>query len=98
MTFLLYINRKVYYNLFRCIMKKILFIANSDRHILLCHIPYLKMFKENGYIVHVATNTNNKIDYCDKKIKLSLTRKPFSFGNIKAILEIRKLVKKLKEE
>ena len=74
-------------------MKKILFIANSDRHILLCHIPYLKMFKENGYTVHVATNTNNKIDYCDKKIKLSLTRKPFSLNNIKSIFEIRRLVK-----
>jgi len=74
-------------------VKRVLFIANSDRHIILCHIPYLKMFKDNGYIVDVATNTDKKIDYCDNKIKLSLKRNPFSFSNIKAIKEVRKLVK-----
>lgn len=73
--------------------KSVLFIANSDRHINLCHIPYIKMFKENGYIVDVATNTDKKIDYCDNKIKLSLKRNPFSFSNIKAIKEVRKLAK-----
>ena len=52
-------------------MKKVLFIANSDRHIKLCHIPYLKMFKDNGYITYVITNTNNKIDNCDNKINLN---------------------------
>jgi len=77
-------------------MKKVLFIANTDRHINLCHIPYLKMFKDNGYIVHVATNSNDDIKYCNKKIKLSLKRKPFNFINIKAIIEIRKLCKKEK--
>lgn len=77
-------------------MKKVLFIANSDRHILLCHLPYMKMFKDNGYIVHVATNSDCSMTYCDKKIKLSLKRKPFSYANIKAIKEIRKLCKKEK--
>ena len=74
-------------------MKKVLFIANSDRHIKLCHIPYLKMFKENGYKTYVATDTNNKIDYCDIKINLGLKRNPFSFKNIKALFKLRKIVK-----
>lgn len=74
-------------------MKKVLFVANSDRHILLCHLPYLKMFHDNNYIVHVATNSNNSIPFCDKKISLSLKRYPFSFFNFKAIKEIRELVK-----
>lgn len=73
-------------------MKKILFIANTDRHIKLCHIPYLKMFHDNGYIVHVATNTDDNILYCDKKINLCLKRNPFSFSNIKALFKIRKIV------
>ena len=72
---------------------KVLFIANSDRHIKLCHIPYIKMFKENGYIVHVATNSDCMILGCDKKINLHLTRYPFSFKNIKALIKLRKIVK-----
>ena len=74
-------------------MKKVLFIANTDRHIKLCHIPYLKMFKENGYMVHVAADSDNKIDYCNKKINLNITRKPFRFKNIKALFKLKKIVK-----
>lgn len=74
--------------------KKVLFIANTDRHIKLCHIPYLKMFKDEGYIVHVATNSSDSIEYCDKKIGLKLKRNPFHFDNIISFFEIRKLVKK----
>ena len=41
-------------------MKKVLFCATVDSHILHFHIPYLKMFKEQGYEVHVATNGNEE--------------------------------------
>ena len=74
--------------------KKVLFIANTDRHIKLCHIPYLKMFKDSGYIVHVATNSSKDIELCDKKIKVKLRRNPFSFLNFFATFQIRKLVRK----
>ena len=74
-------------------MKKVLFLSNTDRHIKLCHIPYLKMFKDNGYDVHVASNTDNKIDYCDKKINLNIKRNPFSIKNIKALFKLKKIVK-----
>lgn len=77
-------------------MKKVLFIANTSLHIKLCHIPYLKMFHDNGYIVHVATNSINDELPCDKQIVLSLKRYPFSLINFKAIKEIRKLVKEEK--
>ena len=77
-------------------MKKILFIANSDRHIKLCHIPYIKLFHDNNYIVHVATNTDNDISYCDKKYNLKLKRNPFSIKNIFALIRTRKLIKKEK--
>ena len=52
-------------------MKKVLFTATVDSHILNFHIPYLKLFKDNGYEVHVATNGDEEIPYCDKKIKVS---------------------------
>ena len=73
---------------------KVLFIANSDRHIKLCHIPYLKLFHDNKYEVHVATNTNKEIPFCDHKINLKLKRNPYSFLNFFAVFKIRKLIKK----
>ncbi len=54
------------------------------------------IFKNNDYIVHVATNSSCKIDYCDKKIGLRLARHPFSFKNIRALIKLRKIVKKEK--
>ena len=47
-------------------MKKVLFTATVDSHILHFHLPYLKLFKDNGYEVHVATNGTEEIPYCDK--------------------------------
>lgn len=74
-------------------LKKVLFVANSDRHIKLCHLPYMKMFHDKGYIVHVATNSLEELPYCDKKIDLKLKRNPYSISNLLALKNIRKLVK-----
>ena len=74
-------------------LKKVLFIANSDRHIKLCHLPYMKMFQDNGYMVHVATNSLEEIPFCDKKIDLKLKRNPYSFFNLIALRNVRRLVK-----
>ena len=74
-------------------MKKVLFVANSDRHIKLCHLPYMKMFQDNGYQVHVATNSLEEIPYCDKKIDLKLRRNPYCLFNIVALKNVRELVK-----
>lgn len=73
--------------------KKVLFVATVDSHIELFHLPYLKMFKDKGYEVHVATNTDKKIEYCDKKHKISIERNPFNLRNLKAIRELKKIVK-----
>lgn len=73
-------------------MKKVLFTATVDSHILAFHIPYLKYFKENGYEVHVATNGDEEIPYCDKKHKVSFERSPFKLNNLKAIKQLKKIV------
>lgn len=73
-------------------MKKVLFSATVDSHILAFHIPYLKYFKEQGYEVHVATNGNKDIPYCDKKHKISFERSPFKINNLKAIKQLRKII------
>lgn len=73
-------------------IKKVLFVATVDSHIINFHLPYLKMLKENGYEVHVCTGENGKIPYCDKKIKISIHRNPYKIENIKAIRQLKKVI------
>lgn len=73
-------------------MKKVLFTATVDSHILHFHLPYLKMFKEKGYEVHVATNTDDAIPFCDVKHKVSFERSPFKLNNLKAIKQMKKIL------
>ena len=75
-------------------MKKVLFVATVDSHIELFHLPYLKMFHDKGWEVHVATDTGKKIEYCDKKIKLPIKRSPFKLvSNYKAMRKLREVMK-----
>ena len=73
--------------------KKILFTANTLRHLYLCHMPYLKYFKALGYEVHTASDDDKKLDCVDKAFKLSIKRTPYSLKNIKAIFEMKKILK-----
>ena len=75
-------------------MKKVLFVATVDSHIIHFHLPYLKWFQEHGYEVHVATNSMSEIPYCNKKHKLEIRRFPFKAGNLKAISHLTKIIKK----
>ena len=77
-------------------MKKVLFTATVDSHILQFHIPYLKMFKEKGYEVHVATNGTEEIPYCDVKHVISFERSPIKINNLKAIKNLKKIIDKEK--
>lgn len=72
-------------------MKKVLFTATVDSHILQFHLPFLKLFKENGYEVHVATNGNKVIPYCDVKHVVTFERNPFKLNNLKAIKQLKKI-------
>ena len=78
--------------------KKVLFTATVDSHIENFHLPYLKYFKEQGYEVHVATNRDDDIPYCDKKIKIPFERSPYKFNNIKAIKLLKKVIMNEKYE
>ena len=77
-------------------MKKVLFTATVDSHIIQFHIPYLKWFKEQGYEVHVATNGDEKIEYCDVKHKIPFERNPMKINNIKAIFKLKKILEEEK--
>lgn len=73
-------------------MKKVLFVATVNRHIIGCHLPYLKWFKEQGYEVDVASRGTEKIDYCDKHFDLPFERFPLKISNIKAYKELKKII------
>lgn len=72
-------------------MKKVLFTATVDSHILQFHLPFLKLFKDNGYEVHVATNGDEEIPYCDIKHKISFERSPLKINNLKAIKQLKRI-------
>lgn len=72
-------------------MKKVLFSATVDSHILQFHLPFLKLFKENGYEVHVATNGTEEIPYCDVKHFVSFERNPIKVNNLKAIKQLKRI-------
>ena len=73
--------------------RKVLFVANTLRHLYLCHRPYLKYFHDNGYEVHTASNSSCLLDNVDKSYKIAIKRNPYSFKNIKAIFELRRIIK-----
>ena len=79
-------------------MKKVLFAATVDSHILQFHLPYLKYFREQGYEVHVATNGIDEIPYCDVKHTVSLERNPIKVNNLKAIKQLKAIIEKEKFE
>ena len=55
-------------------MKKVLFVASVTRHILAFHIPFLKLFKDSGYEVHVASFGEKEIPHCDKHFNVEFER------------------------
>lgn len=76
--------------------KKILFCASTTSHINNFHLPYLKAFHEMGYQVWVAVDKSEPIQYVDKVIAIPFCKKFFSFHNIKAIFEVKDLLKEEK--
>ena len=79
-------------------MKKVLFAATVDSHIKQFHLPYLQWFKEQGYEVHVATNGDEEIPYCDIKHRIPFERNPIKVNNLNAIKKLKKIIENEKFE
>lgn len=80
-------------------MKKVLFVATVVKgHIDVFHIPFLKMFKENGWETTVVSRNNyeNPIDcqipYCDNFVDIPFERNPLHFNNVKCYFELKKII------
>lgn len=78
--------------------KKVLFVATVTGHINAFHIPYLKWFKEQGYEVHVASNGEENIEYCDEHFNIPFERFPIKTGNIKAYKQLKSIINENKYE
>lgn len=73
-------------------MKKVLFVASVAGHIRAFHLPYLKWFKEQNFVVDVAAGGDGEVDFTDKKYDLLIKRNPFSKDNIKAYIQLKKII------
>lgn len=76
-------------------MGKVLFAASVIGHIKAFHLPYLEMFKQKGYEVHVAAYSDNdkeNIPYCDKFYNIKFNRSPFSLETIYAYKQLKRIV------
>ena len=78
--------------------KKVLFVATVVKtHINTFHLPFLKMFKEYGWEVHVAAK-NDFVDEpcvipnCDRHFDIDFARSPFSKSNIKAYKQLKQII------
>ena len=78
--------------------KKVLYVATVLSHVCQFHLPYLKMFQERGYEVHVAARDNLaeknglQLKYADKSFEVPFQRSPFSIRNIKAYKQLKQLI------
>lgn len=78
-------------------MKKVLFVATVSGHIKMFHQPYLKLFRNKGWKVCVATkwvNDDKRIlqNVCDVFYDLPITRSPYGLKNISAIKSLKKII------
>ena len=78
--------------------KKVLFVATVVKtHINTFHLPFLKMFKEHGWEVHVAAK-NDFVDEqciipnCDHHFDMEFVRGPFSQRNIAAYKQLKQII------
>ena len=80
-------------------MKKVLFVATVVKtHIMEFHIPFLKMFKENGWETYVAARNDYenpddcKIPYCDHFFDVKFERNPLKIQNLRAYRELKNII------
>ncbi len=73
-------------------MKKILFAATITDHFYYFHLPYLKLFRDAGWEVHVAGKGDRELPDCDFQYNIPFERSPFSKGNIEAYKQLKKVI------
>lgn len=73
-------------------MKKILFSATITDHFYYFHLPYLKLFHDMGWEVHVASHGDRELPFCDVHHEIPISRSPFSKSNFAAYKQLKKVI------
>lgn len=73
-------------------MKKILFCATVDSHFTTFHLPYIKWFRDKGWIVDVAANGTLKLPNVNNKYNIPIQRSPFHVDNLRAYKELSNII------
>jgi glycosyltransferase EpsD len=74
---------------------KILFVASTFKHLKAFHTPYIELLKNHGHKVDAAANDIHiQLNETDSNYHLPINRSPFSLANLKAIIQLRQLLKK----
>lgn len=71
---------------------KVLFVASIVGHIYAFHLPYLEMFKENGYETHIAVNGRRELPFVDMLHDIPFERSPIKISNVSAYKQLKKLI------
>ena len=72
-------------------MKKVLFISNHAGFSKF-NAPYMKWFKEQGWIVDNISPGIEVADYVDNQYDVDITRRPISLKNIAAYKTVKKII------
>ena len=72
---------------------KLLFVASTRAHICHFHLPYLRQFKQEDWILHAACGgEKGEIPHTDQVLDLPLQKRMFSFSNFRAAAILRKQI------
>ncbi len=71
--------------------KKVLFTSHTA-NFQKFNRPFMRWFKERGYEVHYASAGGEKILDCDQQFIIPFARSPFKLANIRAYLELKKII------
>jgi glycosyltransferase EpsD len=73
---------------------KVLYVATSDIHLNVFHIPYLRYLKERGCHLDVAVEIrgNGQVPYADRVFNLPFKRTLFSLQLVKAYKKLKRLL------
>lgn len=75
-------------------MKKVLIIATITRHIQKFHSSFIEQLNQLGYIVDIASKGDEIVEGVRMKHNIDISRNPFKLSSIKAIFELRRIIKK----
>lgn len=77
-------------------LKRILYTASVDLHIINFHLPYLKFLKDSGYEIHVACSGDRDVEYADIVHRIPFRRSPYDIKNVLAYKRLKEIINKEK--